>query len=111
MDEKNIQEIQFLEQGVQNIIYQKQAFQMELSETKDALTELESSKDEVFKVIGQIMLRTEKSKIKEELLSKIKIFEIRIKELEKQEDSITSRITKIRDESLKKKDKLSKQNK
>jgi chaperonin cofactor prefoldin len=75
---------------------------MELSETKEALTELEKSKDEVFKVIGQIMLRTDKSKVKEEILSKIKIFELRINELEKQESSLTSRIEKIRDEDLKK---------
>lgn len=102
MKEKNIQEIQFLEQGLQNLLFQKQAFQMELSETKEALTELEKSKDEVFKVIGQIMLRTDKSKVKEEILSKIKIFELRINELEKQESSLTSRIEKIRDEDLKK---------
>ena len=101
MKEKNIQEIQFLEQGLQNILFQKQAFQMELSETKDALKELESSKDEVFKVVGQIMVKSEKSKMKEELLSKIKIFELRVKELEKQESSITNRIEKIRDDNLK----------
>jgi prefoldin beta subunit len=101
MKEKNIQEIQFLEQGLQNLLFQKQAFQMELSETKEALKELENSKDEVFKVIGQIMLRIEKSKIKEELLTKIKIFELRIKELEKQESSLAKRIESIRDENLK----------
>jgi len=88
MKEKNIQEIQFLEQGLQNLLFQKQAFQMELSETKEALSELEKSKDDVFKIIGQIMLRTDKSKVKEEILSKIKIFELRINELEKQEASL-----------------------
>ncbi len=102
MKEKNIQEIQFLEQGLQNLLFQKQAFQMELSETKEALSELEKSKDDVFKIIGQIMLRTDKSKVKEEILSKIKIFELRINELEKQEASLTLRIEKIRDDDLKK---------
>lgn len=101
MKEKSIQEIQFLEQGMQNIIFQKQAFQMELSEAKEALKELEGSKDEVFKVIGQIMVRSDKAKMKEELLSKIKIFELRIKELEKQENSLSGRIEKIRDDDLK----------
>jgi prefoldin beta subunit len=101
MKEKSIQEIQFLEQGLQNILFQKQAFQMELSETKEALKELESSKDEVFKVIGQIMVKSDKSKMKEELLSKIKIFELRVKGLEKQEDSLSNRIEKIRDDDLK----------
>ncbi|MGY4884974.1 MAG: prefoldin subunit [Nanobdellota archaeon] len=101
MKEKSIQEIQFLEQGLQNILFQKQAFQMELSETKEALKELENAKDEVYKVIGQIMIKSEKSKMKEELLSKIKIFELRMKELEKQENALSDRIEKIRDDDLK----------
>ena len=101
MKEKNIQEIQFLEQGLQNLLFQKQAFQMELSESKEALNELENSKDEVFKVIGQIMVKSDKSKLKEEIVTKIKIFELRIKELEKQESSLTERIEKIRDGDLK----------
>jgi chaperonin cofactor prefoldin len=74
---------------------------MELSEAEEAMKELENSKDEVFKVIGQIMVRSEKSKIKEEILSKIKIFELRMKNLEKQEVSLTNRIEKIRDDGLK----------
>jgi prefoldin beta subunit len=101
MEDKNVQEIQFLEQGLQNILFQKQAFQMELSEAEEAMKELENSKDEVFKVIGQIMVRSEKSKIKEEILNKIKIFELRMKNLEKQEVSLTNRIEKIRDDGLK----------
>jgi prefoldin beta subunit len=101
MKDESVQEIQFLEQGLQNILYQKQAFQMELSETKEALKELENSKDEVYKVIGQIMIKSEKSKIKEEMLSKIKIFELRMKNLEKQEVALTDRIEKIRDDGLK----------
>ncbi len=101
MKEKSIQEIQFLEQGLQNILFQKQAFQMELSETKDALKELESSNGDVFKVIGQMMIKSDKSKIKNEMLAKIKIFESKMSELEKQENSLSERIEKIRDDELK----------
>jgi prefoldin beta subunit len=101
MENKDVQEIQFLEQGLQNILYQKQAFQMELSETQDALKQVENSKDEVFKVIGQIMIKSEKSKMKEELISKVKIFELRIKNLEKQEISLSERMEKIRNDGLK----------
>lgn len=101
MKNENVQEIQFLEQGLQNILYQKQAFQMELSEAQEALKELENSKDEVYKVIGQIMIKSEKSKIKAEIQNKIKIFELRMKNLEKQEVALTERIEKIRDDGLK----------
>lgn len=74
---------------------------MELSETKDALKELENSGDEVFKVIGQLMIKSDKTKMKEELLSKIKIFESRIKTLENQENSLADKLESIRDKSLK----------
>lgn len=74
---------------------------MELSESQEALKELENSKDEVFKIIGQIMVKSEKSKMKEEISNKIKIFELRMKNLEKQELSLAERMEKIRDNSLK----------
>ncbi len=67
VDEKKIQEMQMLEQNLQNLFMQKQAFQMELSETEAALKEIEGAKDEVFKVIGQLMIKTEKAKMSEEL--------------------------------------------
>ena len=76
MENNAIQEIQFLEQGLQNILFQKQAFQMELSETKEALNELEKSGGEVFKIIGQIMIKADKVDMKKELESKLKIFEL-----------------------------------
>lgn len=100
---KNIQEMQFLEQNLQNILFQKQAFQIELSESKEALKELETSKDEVFKVIGQLMIKSEKSKIKDEILNKIKILDLRVKNLEKQENSFSERLEKLREDILGKK--------
>ena len=100
----NFQEIQFLEQNLQNILFQKQAFQIELSESKESLKELENSKDEVFKIIGQLMIKSEKSKIKEEILNKIKILELRVKTLEKQEATFSERMEKLREELLNNKD-------
>ena len=52
---------------------------MELAETSSALKELEKAGDEVFKIIGQLMIKSEKGKIKEELLEKQKILEIKDK--------------------------------
>lgn len=98
MEENKIQEMQILEQRLQNSILQKQAFQMELAETNSALKEVEKSGDEVYKIIGQLMIRAEKSKIHEELLEKQKILELRIKTFEKQENSLTEQLDKLRDE-------------
>ncbi len=101
MDENKIQELQILEQRLQNSMLQKQAFQMELAETNSALKEVEKSGDEVFKIIGQLMIKSEKGKIQEELLSKQKILELRIKTFEKQENSLGEQVEKIRDELTK----------
>ena len=96
--ERNIQEMQFLEQNIQNILLQKQAFELELSETNSAMEELETSNEEVYKIIGQLMIKTEKNKVKEDLSQKLKLIELRIKTLDKQEKSINERIEKLKTE-------------
>ncbi len=98
---QKIQEIQFLEQNLQNLLLQKQAFQMELSETQSALKEIESSGDEVFKIIGQLMIKTDKSKMQEELSNKDKLLSLRIKTIEKQETSLAEQLEKLREEIMK----------
>ena len=47
--DKKIQEIQILEQNLQNLLLQKQAFQMEISETIAAKREIEMAGEDVFK--------------------------------------------------------------
>lgn len=101
MTDTKIQEMQMLEQNLQNLLLQKQAFQMEQDETESSLQELETSGDEVFKVVGQLMIKTEKAKIKEELLNKKKIIDLRLKSIEKQEALFLSQLEKIRDEVIK----------
>lgn len=102
--QEDLQQIQILEQGLQNILMQKQAFQMELDETQNALEQIELSGEEIFKMIGQLMLKTEKSKVKEELENKKKIIELRLQTLDKQESSLQEQIEKSR-EKTKKEDK------
>ena len=99
--QKKIQEIQMIEQNLQNIIIQKQAFQIELTESSSALKEIEKSGDEVFKIIGQLMVKTDKVEMKKELENKKKILELRLKTIETQEKSLTEKSEKIRDELIK----------
>ena len=98
---KKIQEMQFLEQNLQNLLFQKQAFQMELAETESALKEIGNSKDEVFKIIGQLMIRTDKEKMKEELFNKKRVIDLRIAAIEKQEGHLAKQVEKLREEVLK----------
>lgn len=97
MNQEKIQELQILEQTLQNLLAQKQAFQMEFSETDSALKEIEKSGDEVFKIVGQIMLKVGKDKMKEDLLGKEKILEIRLKTIERQENTLMEKLEKVRE--------------
>ena len=102
MDQNKIQEMQILEQNLQNLLLQKQAFDMELSETSSALKEIENAKDDIFKIIGQLMIKANKNKVKEELLNKEKILGLRLSAIEKQETSLTEKLTSLREEVMEK---------
>lgn len=101
--DKLVQEIQFVENNLQNLLIQKQVFQIELSETQSALKEIENSGEDVFKIVGQIMIKADKEKIKEELLNKKKILELRLKSIEKQEDFLKEKLEKLKKEILEEK--------
>ena len=98
--EKTIHNLQMLEQNLQHILLQKQAFQMELHETQSAMKEIEKSGEDIFKIIGQLMIKTEKEKVKEDLLGKKKFLEIRLKNIEKQEISLSQKLEETRKEII-----------
>jgi len=99
--ENQIQEINILEQNLQQLFLQKQAFNMELSETETALEEIKKSGDEIFKIVGQLMIKSEKKKIEEELVQKIKLLQLRCNSLDKQEKIFSDKIESIRKELIK----------
>jgi len=94
--EQEIQQLQMLEQNFQALMMQKQAFQMELNESKTALEEIEKSKDDVFRVVGQIMIKADKKNLKKELSEKKDILNLRMKSIEKQEKEFMANIERIR---------------
>ena len=98
MNEKKIQEMQILEQTLQNMLLQKQAFQMELSETNSALEEIKTSGEEVFRIIGQLMVKSDKKKMLDELANKEKILNLRLKTIDKQEKSMMERLEGLKKE-------------
>ncbi len=102
---KKIQEINLLEGNLQNLLLQKQVFQMESAETESALSQIEKSGDDVFKIIGQLMIKTDKENLKEELQNKKRILEIQTNSMEKQETSIVGRIEALKEEIMKEKKK------
>ena len=95
-----IKDLQIIEQNLQSIILQKQNLQFEISENSEALDELNSSKGDVYKVVGQIMLKSKKEDLKKDLESKKEVGELRIKNFDKQEASIKDRLAKLREEVM-----------
>jgi len=102
MDDKEkemaIRNLQMLEQNLQQILMQKQAFQMELRETQYAMKELEKSGEEVFKIIGQMMIKSDKKSMISELANKEKLMDLRIRNFEKQEIAVSKKIEEIQKE-------------
>lgn len=100
--ERGIQELQILEQAIQNLLLQKQAFQIEISETNNALEELKKTKDDAFKIVGQIMIKADKAELEKELEGKKKLLNLRLNSIQKQEDLMSEKIEKLKEEITKK---------
>jgi len=105
MDEKEkeniVRNLQMLEQNLQQILLQKQAFQMELRETQAAKKELAKSGEEVFKIIGQLMIKSDKKTVISELDSKEKMIDLRIRNFEKQEKMVSEKIDALQSDIIK----------
>lgn len=100
--QEKIQELQSYEQTLHSILMQKQAFQMELSETENAYTEISKSKDDVYRLVGSIMIKTSKDKLEKELKSKKDLLSLRLKSIEKQEEDLNKQVEEIKEDVMKK---------
>jgi len=100
--QEKIQELQGYEQNLHALLMQKQAFQMELSETENALTEISKSKDDIFKIVGNVMIKTDKKQIEEESKKKQELLALRLKSIEKQEQELGKQVEELRADVMKK---------
>ena len=99
--EQKILQLQLLEQNLQALSMQRQNFQAQLLEINNALEELKKSKDKVYKVIGNIMILSNKQDIEKDLKSKKEILDLRVKNLESQEKKVKEKAENIQKEVLK----------
>ena len=97
--EDSFQEAYALEQKLQNLILQKQELQMEFSETKLSKEEMEKS-DEAYKIIGQLLIKTNSENIKKTLLEKEKLIKTRLDSLDKQIKIISEKLDVLRKEAV-----------
>lgn len=100
VNQEDIQQLQLMEQSLQQFMMQKQAFQSQLMEIESALSELDKT-DQAYKIVGNLMIASNKTDLKKDLESKKEILSLRIKNLEKQEVKIKENASKLQSEVLK----------
>jgi prefoldin beta subunit len=100
---KDIQEkvntLSVLGQNAQQLAAQRQQFQTQLLETESALEEIKTAR-EAYRIIGNIMVKTEPSKLKEDLESRKGLLDARIKSIETQEEALKEKSKKLQEEIL-----------
>lgn len=98
--ERKIAQLQTLEQNIQNISLQKQNFQSQLIEVDNALLEIGKASGQAYKIIGAIMVASEKEDLKKELEGKKEVLDLRINSIEKQENQLKERAANLQKEVL-----------
>lgn len=97
---KQIEELQLLENNLREFLMQRQTLQIEINEIENALAELSSNEGEVYKIVAGIMVRIEKKAAKEELEEKKRVLETKIFAIEKQEKIIEKKAEETKKEIL-----------
>ena len=90
--QSDIRELQVLDHNLQQLAMQKQSLQLELNEALNALSEIDKTADEVYRVIGPAMMRVDKSSLKKELEERKKLLALIMESFEKQESIIESKM-------------------
>ena len=94
-----MRQLQLYEQSLQTILAQKQQFQAQLAEFDSAVGEL-SSAQESYRIIGNIMVKADPKKLLSDIEDKQKSLQLRLKSLDKQEDSIKDKAKGLREQVL-----------
>jgi prefoldin beta subunit len=97
--QNKINQLSLMEQNLQNFSLQKQQFQAQLLELESAEKELKDSK-EAYKIIGNIMVASDKDKLQKELAEKKEVLRMRIDSFEKQEAKIKEKAEALQQEVL-----------
>jgi len=99
--EELMHEMQILEQNLQQILMEKQAIELDLNESSNAMGEVRKTKDDVYQILGGIMLKAGREELIKSLEEKNKLSELRIKSIENQEKNIQTRVNSLRTELTK----------
>lgn len=90
---------QQLQQTLQSVLTQKQQLELELTEVDQALDELKNVEDDtvIYKSIGSLLVKAEKSKITEDLTERKDLLNMRINVLGRQEERLRSQLKELQE--------------
>lgn len=94
-----IQDLQLFEQNLSNLASQKQQFQSQLFEIESALSEIQKTNIS-YKLIGNVMVKTERADLNKDLIEKQEIIALRVKSLEKQEMTLSEKAKELQKEVM-----------
>ena len=98
--EERLGQLQMLEQNLQSFLLQKRNFQTQLIEIESALSEIENT-SAAYKIVGNIMVASDKEALKKDLEQKKEMFDLKIKTLEKQEEKLKEKVTSAQKDVMK----------
>jgi len=91
--------LQQLQQTLQNVLVQKQQLELELTEVEQALSELEKLPDDavIYKSIGTLLVKAEKTKVTKDLNERKELLNMRINVLGKQEERLRGQVKDLQE--------------
>ena len=95
--QEELAKLQQLQQTLQVIVSQKQQVEMELTDTDRALEELKKMSDDavVYKSIGMLLVRKDKSSITKDLTERRELLSVRASVLGKQEERTREKLREL----------------
>jgi len=87
-----------LQQKLEIIITQRTQSELQLKETEQAIGELEKIEEgnDVYKMVGTLLIKTQPEKVKEELQDRKETLELRVKTLKRQEERSRKQLEEMR---------------
>lgn len=86
--EEHLSTLQHYEQQLHQCILQRQTLQSQLLETENALDLLGKTEEQPFKMVGPLLVATEKKTLTEELTAKKDTLQIRLNNVQQQEGQL-----------------------
>jgi prefoldin beta subunit len=91
--QKLLMKFQTLQQQFQAVAMQKDTFTMQKTELGKAVEELKTANtDDVYKTVGPILIKSTKTDLEKELGDKLETIDLRLKSLEKQEETFKEKL-------------------